>query len=55
MVEQNLAVARRLADHIAVMVDGAVVLSEPAGRLAEDDGTVRAYLSVESAVSGANS
>jgi branched-chain amino acid transport system ATP-binding protein len=55
MVEQNLAVARRLADHIAVMVDGAVVLSEPAGRLAEDDGTVRAYLSVESAVSGASS
>jgi branched-chain amino acid transport system ATP-binding protein len=55
MVEQNLAVARRLADHIAVMVDGEVVLSEPAGRLAEDDGTVRAYLSVESAVSGASS
>jgi branched-chain amino acid transport system ATP-binding protein len=55
MVEQNLAVARRLADQIAVMVDGKVVLSEPAGRLAEDDGTVRAYLSVESAVSGANS
>ncbi|GAA4562710.1 ABC transporter ATP-binding protein [Planotetraspora kaengkrachanensis] len=55
MVEQNLAVARRLADHIAVMVDGAIVLNGPATRLADDDETVRAYLSVESAISGAGS
>jgi branched-chain amino acid transport system ATP-binding protein len=47
MVEQNLAVARRLADRVVVIANGRVALSGPAGELFADDETLHRYLVVD--------
>jgi branched-chain amino acid transport system ATP-binding protein len=44
MVEQNLAVARRLADRVAVIASGRVALSGAASELLADDDTLHRYL-----------
>jgi branched-chain amino acid transport system ATP-binding protein len=46
MVEQNLAVARRLADRVVVIAHGRVVLDGPATELLAGDDTLHRYLVV---------
>jgi branched-chain amino acid transport system ATP-binding protein len=46
MVEQNLAVARRLADHVVVIASGRVALGGAAAQLLADDDTLHSYLVV---------
>jgi branched-chain amino acid transport system ATP-binding protein len=48
MVEQNLAVARRLADHVVVMSEGRVV-AEGDRTMLEDDRRMRRLLGIEAA------
>jgi branched-chain amino acid transport system ATP-binding protein len=46
LVEQNLAVVRRLAHYAIVLDQGRVVYAGPAAELLEDDGLVRHFLGV---------
>lgn len=46
LVEQNLAVARRLADHVIVLSEGQVVRDGPAQDVLADDTSIRALLGV---------
>jgi branched-chain amino acid transport system ATP-binding protein len=46
LVEQNLAVARRLADHVIVLAEGRVVRDGPAGQVFADDTSIRRLLGV---------
>ncbi|SKB06178.1 ABC transporter ATP-binding protein [Aeromicrobium choanae] len=45
MVEQNIAAARRLADHVVIMAEGRVVAQHPAAVL-HDEATIREALGV---------
>ncbi|MGH1565292.1 ABC transporter ATP-binding protein [Mumia sp. DW29H23] len=51
MVEQNIAAARRLADHVVIMAEGRVV-AQHAPDVLEDDATVRAALGVGISAAG---
>ena len=44
LVEQNARAALRIADHAAVLEDGRIVLSGPAGQLRDDPRIAEAYL-----------
>jgi branched-chain amino acid transport system ATP-binding protein len=44
LIEQNVAESLVIADHAAVLENGTVVLSGPAGAVALDEGVKRAYL-----------
>jgi branched-chain amino acid transport system ATP-binding protein len=44
LIEQNVAESLAIADHAAVLENGSVVLSGPAGAVALDEGVKRAYL-----------
>ncbi|GAA1017690.1 ABC transporter ATP-binding protein [Acrocarpospora pleiomorpha] len=46
LVEQNLAVARRLADHVLVLSEGRVVRDGPAEDVLADDSSIRRLLGV---------
>ncbi|MFE0751264.1 ABC transporter ATP-binding protein [Gordonia sp. NPDC058843] len=46
LVEQNLAVARRLADHVVVIDQGAVVAAGPAAEMFDDNAGIRQMLGV---------
>ena len=46
LVEQNVAKALAFADRAYVLDKGAIVLSGPAGQLAQDAGVRRAYLGI---------
>jgi branched-chain amino acid transport system ATP-binding protein len=46
LVEQNLTVARKLADRAVVMIDGSTVSSGPGGDVLHDESTVRTALGV---------
>jgi branched-chain amino acid transport system ATP-binding protein len=49
MVEQNLAAANRLADHVVVLAEGRVVLQGPAAELLGDEQRIRELLGVADA------
>ena len=48
LVEQNLAVAHRLSDHVVVLAEGKVAVDGPAGEVLADETAIRRHLGVGS-------